>query len=64
MVGLKTQLWRILNQLRRERSMTRLELIAEICKRMADDLKEDNDRAEEREQQREAQKKMDDDEIY
>jgi hypothetical protein len=44
--------------------MTRLELIAEICKRMADDLKEDNDRAEEREQQREAQKKMDDDEIY
>jgi len=29
---------------------------------MADDLKEDNDRAEEREQQREAQKKMDDDE--
>jgi hypothetical protein len=31
---------------------------------MADDLKEDNDRAEEREQQREAQKKMDDDEIY
>jgi len=44
--------------------MTRLELIAQICKRMADDLKEDNDRAEEREQQREAQKKMDDDEIY
>lgn len=44
--------------------MTRLELIAEICKRMADDLKEDNDRAEEREQQLEAQKKMDDDEIY
>ena len=44
--------------------MTRLELIAEICKRMADDLKEDNDRAEEREHQREAQKKMDDDEIY
>jgi hypothetical protein len=44
--------------------MTRLELIAEICKRMADDLKEDNDRAEEREQQREAQKKMNDDEIY
>ena len=44
--------------------MTRLEMIAEICKRMADDLKEDNDRAEEREQQREAQKKMDDDEIY
>jgi len=42
--------------------MTRLELIAQICKRMADDLKEDNDRAEEREQQREAQKKMDDDE--
>lgn len=42
--------------------MTRLELIAEICKRMADDLKEDNDRAEEREQQKEAQKKMDDDE--
>jgi hypothetical protein len=42
--------------------MTRLELIAEICKRMADDLKEDNDRAEEKEQQREAQKKMDDDE--
>ena len=29
---------------------------------MADDLREDNDRAEEREQQREAQKKMDDDE--
>ena len=29
--------------------MTRLELIAEICKRMADDLKEDNDRAEEKE---------------
>jgi hypothetical protein len=29
---------------------------------MADDLKEDNDRAEEIEQQREAQKKMDDDE--
>jgi len=26
--------------------MTRLELIAEICKRMADDLKKDNDRAE------------------
>ena len=47
-----------------ELEMTRLELIAEICKRMADDLKEDNDRAEEREQQREAQKKMDDDEIY
>lgn len=44
--------------------MTRLELIAQICKRMADDLKEDNDRAEEKEQQREAQKKMDDDEIY
>lgn len=44
--------------------MTRLELIAEICKRMADELKEDNDRAEEKEQQREAQKKMDDDEIY
>jgi hypothetical protein len=44
--------------------MTRLEMIAEICKRMADDLKEDNDRAEEREQQREAQKKMDDDEIH
>jgi hypothetical protein len=44
--------------------MTRLEMIAEICKRMADDLKEDNDRAEEREQQREAQKKMNDDEIY
>jgi len=44
--------------------MTRLELIAQICKRMADDLKEDNDLAEEREQQREAQKKMDDDEIY
>jgi hypothetical protein len=42
--------------------MTRLELIAQICKRMADDLKEDNDRAEEREQQKEAQKKMDDDE--
>ena len=44
--------------------MTRLELIAEICKRMADDLKEDNDRAEEKEQQREAQKKLEDDEIY
>lgn len=44
--------------------MTRLELIAEICKRMADDLKEDNDRADEKEQQREAQKKLDDDEIY
>ena len=44
--------------------MTRLEMIAEVCKRMADDLKEDNDRAEEREQQREAQKKMDDDEIH
>jgi hypothetical protein len=44
--------------------MTRLEMIAEICKRMADDLKEDNDRAEEREQQREAQKKMDNDEIH
>lgn len=44
--------------------MTRLEMIAEICKRMADDLKEDNDRAEEREQQRGAQKKMDDDEIH
>jgi hypothetical protein len=44
--------------------MTRLEMIAEICKRMADDLKEDNDRAEEREQQREAQKKINDDEIY
>lgn len=44
--------------------MTRLEMIAEICKRMADDLKEDNNRAEEREQQREAQKKMNDDEIY
>lgn len=44
--------------------MTRLEMIAEICKRMADDLKEDNDRAEEREQQREAQKKMNDDEIH
>lgn len=44
--------------------MTRLEMIAEICKRMADDLKEDNERAEEREQQREAQKKMNDDEIY
>ena len=42
--------------------MTRLEMIAEICKQMADDLKEDNDRAEEKEQQREAQKKMDDDE--
>lgn len=42
--------------------MTRLELIAKICKRMADDLKEDNDRAEEKEQQKEAQKKMDDDE--
>jgi len=44
--------------------MTRLEMIAEVCKRMADDLKEDNDRAEEKEQQREAQKKMDDDEIH
>jgi len=44
--------------------MTRLEMIAEVCKRMADDLKEDNDRAEEREQQREAQKKMNEDEIY
>ena len=44
--------------------MTRLELIAEICKRMADDLKKDNDQAEEKEQQREAQKKMDDDEIH
>ncbi len=44
--------------------MTRLEMIAEVCKRMADDLKEDNDRAEEREQQREAQKKMNDDEIH
>lgn len=44
--------------------MTRLEMIAEICKRMADDLKEDNDRAEEKEQQREAQKKMNDDEIH
>jgi hypothetical protein len=44
--------------------MTRLEMIAEICKRMADDLKEDNDCAEEKEQQREAQKKMDDDEIH
>ena len=44
--------------------MTRLEMIAEICKRMADDLKEDKDRAEEREQQREAQKKMNDEEIY
>jgi hypothetical protein len=44
--------------------MTRLEMIAEICKRMADDLKEDNDRAEEREQQREAQKKMDGNEVY
>jgi len=31
---------------------------------MAKKLKEDNDRAEEREQQKEAQKKMDDDEIY
>ena len=29
--------------------MTRLEMIAEICKRMADDLKEDNDRAEAKE---------------
>lgn len=29
---------------------------------MADDLKEDNDLAEERDQQKEAQKKMDDDE--
>jgi hypothetical protein len=44
--------------------MTRLEMIAEICKQMADDLKEDNDRAEEKEQQREAQKKMNDDEIH
>lgn len=44
--------------------MTRLKLIAEICKRMADDLKEDNDRAEEREQQKEAQKKIDDNEIH
>jgi hypothetical protein len=44
--------------------MTRLEMIAEVCKRMADDLKEDNDRAEEKEQQREAQKKMNDDEIH
>jgi len=44
--------------------MTRLEMIAEICKQMTDDLKEDNDRAEEKEQQREAQKKMNDDEIH
>ena len=44
--------------------MTRLELIAEICKRMADDLKQDNDRAEEKELERQAQKKLDDDEIY
>lgn len=29
--------------------MTRLELIAEICKRMAQELKEDNDRADEKE---------------
>jgi len=29
--------------------MTRLEMIAEICKRMADDLKEDNDKAEAKE---------------
>jgi len=29
--------------------MTRLELIAEICKRMTQDLKEDNDKAEEKE---------------
>ena len=28
--------------------MTRLELIAQICKRMANELKEDNDRAEEK----------------
>lgn len=44
--------------------MTRLELIAEICKRMADDLEKDNDLAEEKEKQREAQKRLDDDEIY
>ena len=29
--------------------MTRLELIAQICKRMANELKEDNDRAEAKE---------------
>ena len=44
--------------------MTRLEMIAEICKRMEYYLNQDNDRAEEKEPQREAQKKMDDDEIY
>jgi len=44
--------------------MTRLELIAKIVREMHQDLKEDNDRAEEKEQQREAQKKMDDDEIH
>lgn len=44
--------------------MTRLELIAEICKRMADDLEKDNDLAEEKEKQREAQRRLDDDEIY
>jgi len=44
--------------------MTRLELIAKIVREMTQDLKEDNDRAEEIEQQREAQKKMDDDEIH
>jgi hypothetical protein len=32
-----------------ELEMTRLELIAEICKRMANDLKEDNDKAEAKE---------------
>ena len=31
--------------------MTRLELIAEICKKMAQELKEDNDRAEQKELQ-------------
>ena len=36
--------------------MTRLELIAEICKRMTKELKEDNDRAEEKE-------KLDDSDI-
>lgn len=44
--------------------MTRLELIAEICKRMADDLEKDNDLAEEKEKQKEAQRRLDDDEIY
>lgn len=31
-----------------ELEMTRLELIAQICKRMTEDLKESNDKAEER----------------